>query len=77
VVFTAHDALLLKRMAIDGRGLAWLPRTLIAEELERGELIDAGGPAWAAPIEIRLYRQPAGMAAVAEQLWAVASLQPE
>jgi DNA-binding transcriptional LysR family regulator len=77
VVFTAHDALLLKRMAIDGRGLAWLPRTLIAEELERGELIDAGGPAWAVPIEIRLYRQPAGMAAVAEQLWAVASLQPE
>jgi DNA-binding transcriptional LysR family regulator len=75
VVFTAHDALLLKRMAVDGRGLAWLPRTLISEELACGDLIGGGDAAWEVPVEIRLYRQPAEMAPVAERLWALASPQ--
>lgn len=73
VVFTAHDALLLKRMALDGRGLAWLPRTLAAEELGQGALVIAGAAVWHLPVEIRLYRQPAEMAAVAERLWSVAT----
>lgn len=77
VVFTAHDAMLLKRMAIDGRGLAWLPLTLIADELECGELVAAGDAAWEAAVEIRLYRQPAEMAPVAERLWAVAASPPD
>jgi DNA-binding transcriptional LysR family regulator len=72
-VFTAHDALLLKRMALDGRGLAWLPRTLAAEELLRGDLVMAGDETWCVPLEIRLYRQPAELAPVAERLWAVAT----
>lgn len=73
VVFTAHDALLLKRMALDGRGLAWLPRSLAAEELAQGALVAAGGADWQVPLEIRLYRQPAELAPVAERLWSVAS----
>jgi DNA-binding transcriptional LysR family regulator len=73
VVFTAHDALLLRRMALDGRGLAWLPRTLIEDELAGGRLLEAGGARWRVPVEIRLYRQPARMAPVAEALWGVAS----
>lgn len=73
VVFTAHDALLLKRMALDGRGLAWLPRTLAAEELAQGSLLPAGGERWHVPLEIRLYRQPSELAPVAERLWAVSA----
>jgi LysR family transcriptional regulator, hypochlorite-specific transcription factor HypT len=69
VVFTAHNAILLKTLALDGRGLAWLPRSLVADELREGRLCDAGDASWQVPIQIRLYRQPAEMAPVAEALW--------
>jgi len=73
VVFTAHHAVLLKTMALEGRGVAWLPRSLIAEELQRGQLVEAGSADWQVPVKIRLYRQRAEMAAAAEALWALAS----
>ena len=69
VVFTAHSAILLKTMALAGRGLAWLPLALIAEELSCGRLLDAGGGDWRVALEIRLYRQRAELAPVAEALW--------
>lgn len=68
-VFTAHHAVLLKTMAQEGRGVAWLPQSLIAEELQSGALVVAGGLEWNVPVEIRLYRQRAEMAPVAEALW--------
>ena len=73
VVFTAHHAVLLKTMALEGRGVAWLPRSLVAEDLARGTLVDAGPAQWQLPIEIRLYRQRAEMAPVAEALWTLAT----
>lgn len=74
-VFTAHHAALLKTMALEGRGVAWLPHSLIADELRTGALVPAGDAAWNVPVEIRLYRQRAGMAPAAEALWALASGQ--
>lgn len=71
VVFTAHHAVLLRTLALEGRGLAWLPLSLIADDLRSGTLVDAGAGAWRVPVEIQLYRQPAEMAAVAEALWAL------
>jgi len=76
VVFTAHDALLLKRMALDGRGLAWLPRTLIEDELGDGRLVVAGSSRWEVPVEVRLYRQPSSLAPTAEALWAAVNGAP-
>ncbi|GKS97144.1 LysR family transcriptional regulator [Acidovorax sp. SUPP2825] len=75
VVFTAHHAVLLKTMALEGRGVAWLPRSLIADDLRAGTLVAAGEAAWDVPVEIRLYRQRAGMSEVAESLWALAGSQ--
>lgn len=69
VVFTAHHAVLLRTLALEGRGLAWLPLSLIADDLRNGTLVDAGAGAWQVPVEIRLYRQPVEMAAAAEALW--------
>lgn len=69
VVFTAHNAFLLKSMASAGRGVAWLPRSLIADELTAHALVPAGDAAWQIPIEIRLYRQRAAMTPAAEALW--------
>ncbi|MDI4659351.1 LysR substrate-binding domain-containing protein, partial [Xanthobacter autotrophicus] len=42
VVFTAHHAALLKTLALDGRGVAWLPQSLVADELRAGTLVPAG-----------------------------------
>ena len=72
-VFTAHHAVLLKTMALEGRGIAWLPESLIVRELQCGALVAAGPEAWSIPVEIRLYRQHAEMAAVAESLWQLAA----
>lgn len=69
VVFSAHHAVLLHTMAREGRGLAWLPLSLVADDLREGRLVEGGGAHWRVPVEIRLYRQPADMPAAAEALW--------
>jgi DNA-binding transcriptional LysR family regulator len=46
----------LKSMALEGMGVAWVPRLSMRGELERGELAICGGAQWHVPLEIRLYR---------------------
>lgn len=72
-VFTAHLASVLKSMALEGRGLAWLPESLAREELAAGKLQVAGPPHWRIAIEIRLYRDPAPLGPYAEAFWGAAS----
>ena len=69
VVFTAHNAFLLRAMALEGRGLAWLPQSLVQAELDSARLCLAGEPAEQLPLTICLYRQKAPMSAMAEALW--------
>lgn len=69
--FVAHHAALLRSMALQGRGIAWLPGELVREDLEQGRLCRAGGSQWDIPVDICLYRQPSDMAPVAEKLWEV------
>jgi len=69
--FTAHHAVLLKTMALEGRGVAWLPQSLIKAELASGLLVPAGSVQWHIPVDIRLYRQRAALSAPAEALWGV------
>lgn len=73
-VFTAHLASVLKSMALEGRGLAWLPQSLVRDELAAGRLrVDA--PAhWRIPVEVRLYRDPAPLGAHAEEFWQAAGV---
>jgi DNA-binding transcriptional LysR family regulator len=73
VVFTAHLASVLKSMALEGRGLAWLPQTLVHEELGARRLQVAGPVHWRLPVEVRLYRDPEKMSAYAEAFWAAAA----
>lgn len=71
-VFTAHHAVLLKTMAMEGRGVAWLPASLIGPELASGALCAAGDDTWTVPIEVRLFRPRATLSETAEALWRVA-----
>lgn len=68
-VFTAHLASVLKTMALDGRGVAWLPLSLITEELDCGRLVAAGGPEWSIELDIRLFRSEAAAPPAAENFW--------
>jgi DNA-binding transcriptional LysR family regulator len=69
-VFTAHLASALRTMALDGRGLAWLPRTLIADDLANGRLVEAAPASWNVEMEIRLYRDRGPLGQAAEDFWA-------
>lgn len=71
-VFTAHLASVLKSMALEGRGLAWLPESLVRDELAAGRLQVAGPVHWRIPVEIRLYRDPGPLGVYAEAFWQAA-----
>jgi len=68
-VFTAHLATVLLSMVRDGRGLAWLPRSLVDRDLAEGSLVAAGGAEWETEVEIRLFRSRARQAPAAEKFW--------
>lgn len=67
-IFTSHSAAVLRMMARDRRGLAWLPQSLIHEDLQTGTL--RALPDAALPLEIRLYRPRARQSHTAEAFWA-------
>lgn len=69
-IFTAHVATVLLTMARAGRGVAWLPRSLVQADLAEGRLTEAGGPEWRIPITVRLYRPRLRQNAATEALWA-------
>lgn len=59
----------LKSMALQGLGVAWVPRLSVAAELARGELAVCGGEHWQVPLEIRLYRCALMRKAAVRLLW--------
>ncbi|MBO1073822.1 LysR family transcriptional regulator [Roseomonas marmotae] len=73
-VFTAPLAAALRTMASQGHGLAWLPRSLVAEDLAEGRLVEAGA-GQAIPVEIRLFRPRHRQSAGVEAFWAAALAQ--
>ncbi len=74
-VFTAHLASVLRTMALDGRGVAWLPRTLVDDDMVAGRLVVAAAKDWEVPLEIRLYRDTSALGNVAEAFWSRAVVQ--
>jgi len=57
-------------MALDGRGIAWLPRTLIADDLASGRLVEAAPPDRRIAMELRLFRNRAPLGRTGEDFWA-------
>ncbi len=68
-VFTAHLASVLRTMALDGRGMAWLPQSLVSEDLATKRLVAAAPAEWCIELEIRLYRSRAPLGRAAQALW--------
>ena len=59
----------LRFMALEGHGLAWLPRSLIARDVDEGALTLLGPEI---PLEIRLYRSVRRTRPVVERVWSAA-----
>ena len=76
-VFTAHLASVLRTMALDGRGMAWLPQTLIRDDLASGRLIEAASQEWTIELEIRLYRDRSPLGKAAEEFWSAVCATPK
>lgn len=68
-VFTADLASVLRTMVIDGRGIAWLPKSLIEDDLKNGFLVTAGGDEWSIPVSVKLYRDKKLTGKAAENFW--------
>jgi DNA-binding transcriptional LysR family regulator len=68
--YESDMAELLKKMALAGEGLAWLPRSSVTDELSRGELVVAGGHGWRIELEIRVYRDVSQRLPLVDSLWA-------
>lgn len=75
--FSAHVATVIAMMTRAGRGVAWLPESLIADDLRSGALVRAGDPGWDIPIEIRLYRPRARQSPKAEEFWSLVKARSE
>jgi DNA-binding transcriptional LysR family regulator len=76
-VLTAHLASVLRTMALDTRGLAWLPKLLVDDDLTSGRLVIAAPDDWRIALQIRLYRQPSASGKAAEAFWRAASAAAE
>jgi DNA-binding transcriptional LysR family regulator len=70
-VFVSQLAAVLKTLSREGKGMAWLPETGIAEELASGGLVLAGDEKWFIPVEIRIFRSRDPLPAMAEELWSM------
>ena len=72
-VFTAHLASVLRTMVLDDRGVAWLPATLISEDITSGRLAAAASSDWCINMEVRLYRDKTTLGAAGERFWEAVS----
>lgn len=60
----------LKAMALAGWGMAWLPESLIYDEVQQGELVRASTDSyWDLTVEIRIYRHDTPLQNHVESFW--------
>ena len=74
-LFVSRLAAVLKSMVLEGRGLAWLPESHVAQELAAGQLARAGGHAWDLDVEITIFRPRDHLPAAAESFWKIVQAQ--
>ncbi|MDJ1160239.1 LysR family transcriptional regulator [Chelatococcus sp. SYSU_G07232] len=59
----------LKAMAVEGWGLAWIPESILADDLAAGRLVRAADPSWDLTVDIRLYRSLANDRPIVARFW--------
>ena len=59
----------LRIRARDGAGVAWLPQSLIAPDLETGSLVITGHKSWKVELDIRLHRHKEHTNKLTRNMW--------
>ncbi len=59
----------LKAMALEGRGVAFLPESAVRRELRQRQLVVAGDERWNLELEIRIYRARDNAKPVVQRVW--------
>lgn len=67
--FSSHLAAVLTSMALENKGVAWLPNSLTEQERSDGRLVRALDESWDIPLEIHLSRPVAQLPPFAEAFW--------
>ncbi|WP_462383939.1 LysR family transcriptional regulator [Pseudomonas sp. Marseille-QA0892] len=68
--FSSHLAAVLMSMALESKGVAWLPASLADQEINEGRLCRAFGSAYDVPLQILLVRPRTALSPFAESFWA-------
>lgn len=68
--FSSHLAAVLTSMALENKGVAWLPNSLTEQERADGKLVRALDDSWDIPLQIHLTRPVAPLPPFAEAFWA-------
>lgn len=68
---TSQSTVVLSSLARDGAGIAWVPRSLVADDLCSGRLVRAGEAAWDVEVELRLYRPRTDLDSASEAFWSL------
>lgn len=67
--YESDMAEVLKKLVMEGEGVAWLPKSSMDTELESGELVPAGRAEWHLEVELRVYRDASNRSEFLETLW--------
>ncbi|MBZ6076974.1 LysR family transcriptional regulator [Microvirga puerhi] len=59
----------LKAMVLAGWGLAWIPESILVEDLAAGRAVRAADPSWDLSVDIRLYRYLANERPIVKRFW--------
>jgi DNA-binding transcriptional LysR family regulator len=68
-VMTSRLAAALLTMSREGQGIAWLPKSLVEDDLKLGRLVAAGRSAYSTTVDIALARPIARLSASSEHFW--------
>ncbi len=69
---TADLAGSLRALCADGRGVAWLPATMVEDDLASGRLAACADASWEVPVAVRLFRPRMPLTPKAEEMWRLA-----
>jgi DNA-binding transcriptional LysR family regulator len=77
VVYENSMAGALRIRAREGTGVAWLPRSLVAPDLDAGLLVVTGEPDWSIALKIRLHRLHSHTNMTTRDIWAFLSVREQ
>jgi len=67
--YESDMAEVLKKLVLEGEGVAWLPKSTVMPELANGTLVPAGPAAWNLKVELRVYRDASNRSEFLDTLW--------